>query len=595
MADQDEPTRPRRALPSTDPVADPDTAGTDTAGTDTGADAAAPAPARRFADSRDGLTHAANTSSVQSVSTPARRVDVSADAGDHATDDGAQATTDAAGGERRHPAARPLTRRQKSATAATPTTLQPGDTPPAPVLPTRDSAASPAGESSAASPPPMWEPRRHAMDKRTRTSLLLAGVAAALVAVLAVGYALWALGNRQPSAASSPIASAVPKSTAPADPLNDADLLTDTEARSIDAKAGWKVALTQDGTNADSPQPLCITQTIEGAPTPLMTKLRTLTSAATTQAQALHQADAYASADEAKQIFEARLSQLGTCADTPAYLAGGLDVTGVGNQAGGVVAVIQNQKLEYHTIVLARTGKVVNTIDVYTEGKPVDGKGVAAAAAAVVNDQCTQAVGLCSFKPAATPAPPPAGGDQPGFLANTDIPRINDGMGEWAGTNPGTQINVIGSACESVDFNTVDGPTARKARTYLLRNDEQAPQNFGIDQVVLTMSDAKAADAFVQRISKNLSECQKRALTATVSQPRQITGTGADQVAVKGQAFTVTQKTDNGAIGFRTAIVSAGNKVVYLVAPGVDKTFDFADAEWDGVALRAAQRTTQVR
>lgn len=554
MADHNEPVRPRRALPESDAE----------------------------------ITHAPNTSPVQKSSEPARDVNVTP-----AEESSTAAGTASSSADGQRATARPLTRRSK-ATADASHTLQPGDTPPAPVLPNRDPAdVSP--ETGAASPPPMWEPRREGMDKRTRSGLLIAGVAAALVAVLAIGYAMWALGRNEPDVASSPVASAVPKSKAPADPLTDADLLTDTEARAIDAKAGWKVALTQNGTNADSPQPLCITQNVEGMPTPLMTKLRTLTSASTAKTQALHQADAYSSADEAKQIFDARLSQLGTCADTPAYLREGIGITGVGNHAGGVVAVIQDQHLEYHSIVLTRTGKVVNVIDVYSEGKPVDGKGVAKAAASVVDDQCTQAVGLCSFKQNAGPSAPPPGGDQPGFLANNDIPRINDGMGEWGGTNPATQVNVVGSQCESVDFNTVDGPTARKARTYLLRNDEQAPQNFGIDEVILTMNKPADADAMVQRIAKNVSECQKRALTASVSQPRTINAVGANKVAIKGQTFLVTQKTDNGDIQFRIALVSAGNKMIYLVAPGVDKTFNFADAEWDSIAVRAGQRISQVR
>lgn len=467
-----------------------------------------------------------------------------------------------------------------------------GSATPAPV----DAAPLTAGSEGVKPPPSAWsEPhRRTAMDKKTKTSLLIAGIAGAVLTVLAIGFAVWSVTTNEvaaPSAGPSLSASTAPKPTA----LSDDFLLSDSDASLIDPAAGWKVSLTQDSTNADSPQPICIRQASEGLPTPLSTKLRTLTTANANQTAALHQADGYATADEAQQIFDDRLTQLGTCAESPAiYLSSGVDVLGVGDQAGGVVAVLQGEKPIYHSVVLTRTGKVVNVIDVAQATKPVNLAGLGKAAAAVVDDECSAAVGLCSFNPVARAGVPPLGGDQPGFLAGADLPRISDATGDWSGTNPVTDITVVGSQCESTDFANVDGPTNRKARTYLLRNDDAAPANFGIDEVRFTMATPADASKLVDKISDSVGKCPDRALTAKVQELPKIRGVGADKVAVTGRSFLVTQKTESGDVLFRIAMVSAGNKFAYLVMP-TDAKFDFTDQEWTTIALRAGQRMSQVR
>lgn len=486
-----------------------------------------------------------------------------------------------------------------------PATLQPTDAHPhAPVLPSRsggpaDANPSPAvgtaGPQGPDSPPPMWqEPQRLPMDKKTKNSLLIAGIAGALLAVLAIGFAVFSVTTNEevagPSAGPSVTASTTPKPAALADEL----MLDDADAQLIDPESGWKVSLTQEGTNAESPQPICIKQNSEGLPTPLATKLRTLTTANDKQTAALHQADGYATADEAQQVFDDRLTQLGTCADSPVYLQSGIDVDGIGDQAGGVVAVLQGEVAEYHSVVLARTGKVINIIDVAQTGKPVSVTGLGRAVAAVVDDGCSVAVGLCSFTPKAQLGVPPLGGDQPGFLAGADLPRITKGTGDWSGTDPVTDITVVGSQCESIDFANVDGPTSRKARTYLLRNDDSAPTNFGIDEVRFTMSTPAEASDLVDKISGSVAKCPDRALTAKVKELPKIDGAGAGKSVVKGRSFLVTQKTQGGDVLFRIAMISVGNKFAYLVLP-TDSKFDFTNEQWTAVALRAGQRMSQVR
>ena len=488
-----------------------------------------------------------------------------------------------------------------------PATMQPNEVAPdAPVLPGRSSdttatdlaiAAEEIGPQTPDSPPPMWqEPRRIEMDHKTKTSLLIAGIAGALLAVLAIGFAVYSVSSNNdvagPAAGPSITASSAPKPAAA--PLSDDFMLNDSDARVIDPKAGWKVSLTQEGTNAESPQPLCVRQNSEGLPTPLATKLRTLTTANDTSTVALHQADGYATADEAQQVFDDRLTQLGTCADSPVYLQSGIDIAGVGDQAGGIVAVLQGEKADYHSVVLTRTGKIVNIIDVAQTSKPAGIAEVGNAAAAIVDDECNSAVGLCSFDPTAKQGVPPIGGDQPGFLAGADLPRISKDTGDWSGTSPVTDITVVGSQCESTDFANVDGPTNRKARTYLLRNDDSAPTNFGIDEVTFTMDSPGEADDLVNKISGSVAKCPDRALTAKVKELPKIDGMGDRKIAVKGRSFLVTQKTQSGDVLFRIAMVSAGNKFAYLVMP-TDPKFDFTDDQWTAAALRAGQRLSQVR
>ena len=83
---------------------------------------------------------------------------------------------------------------------------------------------------------------------------------------------------------------------------------------------------------------------------------------------ALHEATAYNTADEAFQAYKLAAKTLGGCAVAGSYIESGRTVDGVGNEATGVV-VIDVSKSRAHSVVLNRTGRVMNIIDVSQPSK----------------------------------------------------------------------------------------------------------------------------------------------------------------------------------------------------------------------------------
>ena len=273
----------------------------------------------------------------------------------------------------------------------------------------------------------------------------------------------------------------------------------------------------------------------------------------------------------------------------------GYEITGLGDEAVAVKLVLQDQTPEYHTVVLARTGQNVNIIDVAQKDSSVSADDVADAARQVINRQCGSAAGLCSASDMQVKdSMPPAGGDEPGFLAAGDIPRITPGTGNWAGTALTKEVDVgDGSNCEAVDFATVSGPQKRQQRTYLLRNDPGAPAEFGIDEVVLTMPNTGDAEDLVSEIGDSIDGCESRLLTAKVPQKGEVKAKGAGGMEIEGRWFTVTQELGgNQKSTYRVAVVQSGTKVIYTrMNPEGD--FDLEDDEWARVNKRAGQRATQ--
>lgn len=468
------------------------------------------------------------------------------------------------------------------------------------VLPRASRRRDAAGATSASSPAEVGGSR---LGKRARLALLVGAVAAVVVLGLAVGYAAISLNDGTKAGPGAPPAS--PAGSASADPgstptkdsgvvLQDSSMLTAEAAKKIDSKRTWKVAATQKGRGDDSPQVACASsEPVEGQPQPQQTFLRTLTSGSKGPA-ALHQAEAYGTADEATQAFTLLAKSLGGCAMDRAYIDSGVYASGLGNQATGIVVKIQDEKSQFRTVVLNRTGSVVNVLDVAQDGKAVSAKGLGEALGEVTNEQCTAAVGLCATNVKVKDGPPPLGGDEPGFLAAADIPPIDGQDGTWSGDTPG-KVSDLYSGCEGVEFNSAEGATKREARTYLLADNADAPESFGVDQVLLTMKKKSQAKDLVSKVEENLASCGDRSLTATVEEPAKFKGTGSKEAKIKGSVTTVQQKVDSSNTAtYRVGIGQVGTKVIYTFVP-TTSDFDFSDAQWEQLNVRAGERASQVK
>lgn len=412
----------------------------------------------------------------------------------------------------------------------------------------------------------------------------LAGLLTALALVITV--AVWQLGSARPAAAPTPPA----PSTTP-DLVQDSDLLGPSDALLIDPGLTWTPGPTQSTVTDASPVPLCYVSA-PNQPTPAVTKLRLVT---TDGARALHRVDGYESVAAAQEAFALRRAQLGGCANIPVYLSAAAAVTKLGDEAVAIQAVIQDPQPQWHTLVLVRTGQVVNIVDAGRTGQAFAFEGVVAATSAVVARECDRSGGQCAAGASITPAPPPPGGVA-GWLTVSDLPRITPGVGRWTTTDPSVNLaRVVGTSCENRPLAAVPGATKSQVRTYLLTEDTKAPREFGLDELLLNFPDAATATQFADTLTTNLSSCTSRMTTAQVPGTGGLAGTGAAGEPIAGTWFTIVQTTSpTTSVIYRVAVLAAAKRVVYLVAtPGA--TFDFTEPAWSAVAVRAAQRATQLQ
>jgi len=437
---------------------------------------------------------------------------------------------------------------------------------------------------------------RGLVGRRGRMALLVSAIAAVVVVGLAIMYAVASVGgpSAQPSAsapAGTGSAGGTPTPTDAVNLLGDETLLTPAAAGSIGGQS-WTAALTQRGVAEDAPVAACLSNDpVDGEPSAQQKVVRLLTSSGKNGPSALHQAAAYATPEDAAQAYAVVARTFGGCASPGAYIAGGAAVTGLGDQAAGlVVNVITNGKTQWHSIVVSRTGRVLNVLDAARTGSALSNTGVAKALGSVTASQCEAAGGRCDAAPVLKSAPPPLGGDVPGFLATGDLPPAGKADEAWLATpaeEPSNDFN--GSQCETVDW-TRTGAEVASSRIYLV----PSSSTFGLNEIVLTMKSEKAAAAFAAKIRSDLQTCAKRQLTAAVSAPQQVTGVGASAAPVTGWTATVQQKIPAGTQRYRVGIVSSGTKVAYTFLNPLTGGYDLSPAEWDMVAVRAGQRMTQV-
>ena len=437
---------------------------------------------------------------------------------------------------------------------------------------------------------------------RARLALLIGAVAAVIVIGLAVGYAVIGIG-KNPQANPGPTATTggsapgstqePPPGTATTEVITDALLLNPAQAATLDPKRTWTVERTQRGPAEDTPVPACFGgDPAEGEPTADAEVTQLLGSSGKSAPVVLHQASAYATPEAATQAFVVAAKTLGSCPTAGSYIASGSTVSGVGDQSvGAVIHSVDGSKTQMHTVVISRSGRVVNILDAAQPKEPITVTKVAKTLAAITATQCEATGGACGGKASVKAGPPPLGGDEPGYLALGDLPPAGSQVSPWVADSIGLpKEDFLGSGCEGVFWTTLDAED-KSSRIYLYQDSGDA--FFGVNEIVLTMKDDQAATKLAEKIKSNIAECKKRKLTATVSKPAKVSSTGAEDSAVTGWTSTITQKSTKGPQKYRVGIVATGPKVVYTFLNPKGE-FDFTDEQWDAVALRAGERATQV-
>ncbi len=434
---------------------------------------------------------------------------------------------------------------------------------------------------------------RNPLGRRTKLALILGAVAVVVVIGLIVGYAVLSADDQPQSQPSGGPSQSQPPGQTETALLTDATMLDSGQAKALDRDRTWKVDSTERNPSEDAPTAACFGgEPMQGQPTPQQKMLRVLSSGSEKNPQALHEAMAYNTPEDAIQAYTIASRTLGGCAVAGSYIESGYSVSGVGNQAAGVVVMVANgSKTRAHSVILNRTGRVVNVVDAAQPSKALAMTAVAKALEQVNKAQCGPAGGECEGTPSVKGGPPPMGGDEPGFLAFGDLPPAGPKVSPWAATPielPTAEFK--GSGCENVNWETVKAES-KSSRVYLLQDSGQ--NFFGVNEITLTTKDPKAASKLVGQFKSDLTACKKSKLTARVSKPQKITSIGAQNTKITGWTAFVTQKSTQGTAKYRVGIVAAGPKFVYTFLNPKGE-YDFTGHQWKTVAARAGERATQV-
>lgn len=439
------------------------------------------------------------------------------------------------------------------------------------------------------------------LGQRGRFALLIGAVAAVVILGLAIGYAVIGRPNgtgANPAGPGPSPSTAETNTTGTPGEVNGELLTTEmlvtaADAKPIDPDRDWKISKTITKVDNTAPQAVCLGASIDGLPTPREVMMQLLESNGKQPPAILHQASAYGTPEEAAQAYALIAKAVGTCTvdGTNAWLYAGRQVTGLGDQSLAVVVKVMNgNDEEYRTLVLSRTGRVLNVVDVAKQKKGVPVADIVGSAAAAVNRQCSAAGGACAKKSSDKAAPPPVG-DQPGFLSGGDLPAPAASAGAWFADEPQNLTEPQHtSGCETADLSKVAGGRA-VSRTFLIDGDAG---NFGLDQYMVTMKSESEAKKLAQTFAEDWEDCRERKVTPTVDDPTKVTGTGAKDAKITGWVTQIKVPTnDSETRTYKVGVAWVGPKLVFTFLSPTDK-LDISKSDWKRVTIRAAERATQV-
>lgn len=354
----------------------------------------------------------------------------------------------------------------------------------------------------------------------------------------------------------------------------------------------WTEKQTWDPIPDSAPGITCMSN-LRDMPNTVLSTQRGLSSDAKSQTALLQRLDAYATEADAQKAFQIQLKALSACDDVPALITSAASIERAGDEAFSMTVAFEDDPQVMHTVVLTRNGRTVGLVDVAnTDAPAVSGNAALRATAPTLARLCKSSGGTCPDNPIGkvTNFPPTP---IVGWLAQSDIPRITKGQGMWSSTTP-VKVSTTGSQCEDMTFATVKGPQKREQRSYLLTQDDAAPDRFGIDEVLFSFGSDKEASDFAKKVIGNVDGCPKRTSTGKVADAKEVSTT-VDGVQLTGKTWQVTQATGpTSTVIYRVGVVQAGTKVTYTVS-NVTKSFNFTTDTWQAVNVRAGLRATQAK
>lgn len=410
-------------------------------------------------------------------------------------------------------------------------------------------------------------------------ALLVSGLAVALMAGGA-WYGGHQLATPAAGESASPSPSPSASSTVQIPRVSQTDLLTEADAKALAPGAVWAITGTTESLDAHQARPACLSTNGDAAER-LDSLQRTIGTTEDNQLALLHQLDAFPSEEGAKEVFAARTKAMASCSEIQVRLISSSSVQGLADEAAQITVVEETGADKFHNLVLTRTGNVVSMVDAVANGAPVDTGKVVEAMRRSATALCEETGSDCDpgqakVEPGSLPATDPAG-----WLVPSDLPRMRAGVGLWTMQEPAA-LSSKGIGCEDMTLASESGPTDRKQTTYLLTQDDQTPDQFGLDEMVFRFDGEQPAADFAKKLVDGLSTCGERVLGTEVQSLETSTG----------NAFLIKRKTESAEVTYEVAIVRNGNGVAYLLAT-VTPEYQFKPEVLSTIAQRASERLPQ--
>lgn len=293
-------------------------------------------------------------------------------------------------------------------------------------------------------------------------------------------------------------------------------------------------------------------------------------------------------ARQAARSFETTTSWFAGCAEPRTQLLSTRVVKRVGDDARAFRLRSWGRSPATITVAVARTGNLVVTHVVRSQGRAVSDKAAQTTLAAAVNGLCgTEGAATCAGRARSRSVLPLDIGLPPGLLSAVDLPPVAAVRGPWVGLDPERARN--NDAATRCDRTTFTGKGIRRAltRTFLFPETPNARQ-LGLTQTVGSMTQDAARD-FVGTVRTRIRQCGQANLGTSVTQLASVSSPATD-LSVWSLSIELN---DTQTFPFLMAIVRDGTAVSQLgFAP--DRNMTMSRTDFISLSRRVLERLARL-
>ncbi len=455
--------------------------------------------------------------------------------------------------------------------------------------------------------------RRAGAARRRTHTVIGAGVATAALVVsgslVATGSGAEATSLREEKA-SPGVTVHAPEATTGAEMINESALLSPAQMPRFGSGLDWAETATTDNLAGDGLLAPCqrerfsdpdgvtaLARTWEGSTTRSVTRVvgkgdkkrtrkRRVTQVQSTAVQIVEMSQ---DAEQAEQSFETASMWFAGCTDPRTQLLSTRTVKRVGDEARAFRLRTWGRKPTTISVGMARTGSLVVTNVVRSQGRAVSDKAVLTGLAAAVNGLCgADGAATCAGRARGRTTPPLDIGLSPGLLSVVDLPPVAAVRGPWVGTDPEKARNNYAST--RCDRTTFAGKGIRRAltRTFLFPETPNASQ-LGLTQTVGAMK-AGAARTFVAQVRTRIRKCGQANLGTSVTQ---LANSSSKSTDLSVWALSI-ELNDRQSFPFLMAIARNGTAVSQLgFAP--DRNMTMSRGDFVTLSRRVLERLATLR